>query len=90
MHNTFLEVLVETGLIGFVFYLLFHIVVIVNIYKLSKYNKYQYILPTYLTMLIMMLSLSTIINEVFFLILALISSLIHEERNNAILRDKYA
>ena len=70
-HNTFLEVLVELGVVGFLLYLAFHTSVILKFYRLNF--KPKYLLYTYFTMVLFMNTLSVIINETFFLTLALIS-----------------
>jgi O-antigen ligase len=81
MHNTHLEVLVESGLIGFALYTIFLISVsIVILFIISKDRKYTYLLTSYLALLIMMLSLSQIINEILFLFFAYVSFIFVKER----------
>lgn len=73
-HNTFLEVLVELGLVGFTIYFLFHTFLFVKIKSLIKREpNMSFILPAYFSSIILMSSLSLIINEVFFIIPAFVS-----------------
>lgn len=73
-HNTFIETLVETGLVGFLLYSLFHILILLKVLNLIRLNKrYQFILYAYLAVLIQFNSLSLVVNEVFFMGLILIS-----------------
>jgi O-antigen ligase len=70
MHNTYLEVLVETGIVGFILYILFHIFLLIHILKMYKINKNCIIiLLTYLSLFLEMISLSALINEVWVLFL---------------------
>ncbi|MCM3068383.1 O-antigen ligase family protein [Priestia flexa] len=73
MHNTFLEILTESGLIGLTLYLLIFIVLVIEVCR-KKYNisKSSYLLYTLPSMLVLLGSLSMTINETFFLFLALV------------------
>lgn len=71
MHNTFLEVLVESGLIGFILYALFFAMLFVQMLLNLKNVKFQYLFLTFVSMVVMMNSLSLVANEVLFLFLAL-------------------
>lgn len=83
MHNTFLEVIVESGLIGTTLYLIFLITIILSLFKIIKISsKINYLFVTFLTMIFMMLSLSLIANESFFLLLALIARYFMEFRKD--------
>lgn len=73
-HNTFLEVLVELGMVGFVIYLAFWALILTRISKLAMIGKrYNFLIFTLISFFISFNSLSLVINEVFFLFLALIS-----------------
>lgn len=73
-HNTFLEVLVETGVFGLLAYCVFHLCLLVRIYRISSYsNKFVFFIYSYIGMLIMLNSLSLLINEGFFCFLSLFS-----------------
>ena len=66
VHNTFLEILSESGTIGFLLYSAFLCILMV---KLTKYNLFcekPYLLLTMIAFLFQMMSLSLIINEVSF------------------------
>ncbi|WP_161595850.1 O-antigen ligase family protein [Deferribacter desulfuricans] len=74
MHNTYLEVLVETGIVGFILYILFHIFLLIHILKMYKINKnYIIILLSYFSLFLQMFFLSSLINEIWFLFIAYIS-----------------
>lgn len=73
MHNTFLEVLVELGIFGFLIYILFFIILFLNIIKLQYKKSNKYLLFTFFSMIILLNSLSLYINEVLFVFMALVS-----------------
>ncbi|WP_282173958.1 O-antigen ligase family protein [Cytobacillus firmus] len=73
MHNTFLEVLTESGLLGFILYLLLFAAIFYTFYKnLNKSIDTRYLIFTLISMMILMSSLSLIVNESFFLFLAIV------------------
>jgi O-antigen ligase len=75
VHNTHLEVLVELGIIGFTIYVLFHFLLLRAIITIiRKDSRYFFYLPVYIGFLIMMSSLSLIINETFFIFVALVAA----------------
>lgn len=76
VHNTFLEVLTETGVIGSFFYILFLLTVLKQTMKRSMLQKYPYLFLAFTGFLLQMLSLSLILNEAFFLYLAVLASCI--------------
>lgn len=83
-HNTFIETLVETGLIGFILYLAFHLLILLKIINLVRLNKrYEFVFYSYLAILIQFNSLSLIVNEVFFMFLILLSIFYRNERSYA-------
>lgn len=72
VHNTFLEILSESGTIGFLLYSAF---LFILLFKLTQYNLFRekpYLLLTMIAFLFQMISLSLIINEAFFLFLAVV------------------
>lgn len=71
VHNTYLEVLVESGIIGFIFYLSFLLMLIISLVKARLHVKKLYIVLTLSAFLLQMVSLSLMINEAFFVFLAL-------------------
>lgn len=84
-HNTYLEVLVETGLVGFTLYTSFLLVIIHRVITLV-YQKPElnYLLYSLLSILVSFVFLSLIINEIFFLLLAIISIFSYKTKlNNA-------
>jgi O-antigen ligase len=73
VHNTYLEVLSETGIIGFYFYFLFLFGLIKSsffIYKQKKEN--GYLLFVLISLLFQMFFLSVLLSEFFFLVVVLI------------------
>ncbi|MCY8232281.1 O-antigen ligase family protein [Priestia endophytica] len=73
MHNTFLEVLTESGLIGLTLYLIIFLLLAIDLYKGRKKGPdIRYLFFTLCSMIVLLSSLSMIINEVFFLFIALI------------------
>ncbi|MBU5436818.1 O-antigen ligase family protein [Tissierella sp. MSJ-40] len=73
IHNTFLEVLVESGVVGFFIYGLFLILVFFSCIKLFKKNKEtKFLLVTFIGMMFQMFFLSILLSEVFYFIILLI------------------
>ncbi|WKA53974.1 O-antigen ligase family protein [Planococcus shixiaomingii] len=73
MHNTFLEVLTESGIFGFCLYLTIFLLVFYDFYIHRKsIIDTRYLFITLISMLVLMNSLSLVANEVFFLIMAMI------------------
>lgn len=84
VHNTYLEVLVESGIVGFIFYFSFLLMLIISLIKARLHIKKQYIVLTLSAFLLQMVSLSLMINEAFFVFLALALKYISEfERKGA-------
>lgn len=72
LHNTYLEVLVESGVIGFTLYFLVFIILLYKLYKLQKVMpESRFLFTTLLSIIVIMSTLSLIINEFIFLFLAL-------------------
>lgn len=79
MHNTYLEALVEGGIIGITLYLLIFIIFIATYFNNSsiiKDNKYLFF--SFASMALMMATYSFMVNEVFFLVLALFWRYLYE------------
>ncbi|MEH7460134.1 polysaccharide polymerase, partial [Bacillus sp. JJ1127] len=72
VHNTFLEILSESGTIGFLLYVTFLCALLVKLTKYSLFREKPYLLLTMIAFLFQMMSLSLIINEAFFLFLAIV------------------
>ncbi|MED3689600.1 O-antigen ligase family protein [Peribacillus butanolivorans] len=71
VHNTYLEVLVESGIIGFLFYISFLLMLVITLFKAKLHKEKPFIVLTLFAFLIQMMSLSLMINEAFFSFLAL-------------------
>lgn len=73
IHNTFLEVLSETGIIGMTIYVLFLIMLLKLLYSTyKKDNNTVFLVGTIVAMLIQMCFLSILLQEFFFFTVALI------------------
>ncbi|MFC5713071.1 O-antigen ligase family protein [Thalassorhabdus alkalitolerans] len=80
VHNTFLDILSESGLLGILPFTLFVVVVFVQMFQYQVYRKKPYLLLTFIGYVLQMLSLSVIINDMFFMYLAILSVYLHKER----------
>ncbi|ENJ6134697.1 O-antigen ligase family protein [Bacillus cereus] len=72
VHNTFLEILSESGTIGFLLYSAFLFVLMFKLTQYTLFHEKPYLLLTMVAFLFQMMSLSLIINEAFFLFLAIV------------------
>ena len=72
VHNTFLEILSESGTIGFLLYSAFLIILMFKLTQYTLFREKPYLLLTMVAFLFQMMSLSLIINEAFFLFLAVV------------------
>ena len=74
VHNTFLEILTDSGITGLFFYLLFILIVFVQLFQSGLYRTKPYLFLTFIGFLLQMVSLSLVINDNFFLFLAILSA----------------
>ncbi|HDR8488670.1 TPA: O-antigen ligase family protein [Bacillus cereus] len=88
MHNTFLEVLTESGLIGIMLYTIFCLFIMFTVLKNGLYKKYPYLLTTLVGYFILMMTLSVIINEALFLYLSILWKCLNVEKINDKNNDK--
>ncbi|PFR39486.1 O-antigen ligase family protein [Bacillus cereus] len=72
VHNTFLEILSESGTIGFLLYSAFLFILMFKLAQHTLFREKPYLLLTMIAFLFQMMSLSLIINEAFFLFLAVV------------------
>ncbi|WHY30714.1 O-antigen ligase family protein [Bacillus wiedmannii] len=72
VHNTFLEILSESGTIGFLLYSAFLFILMFKLTQYTLFREKPYLLLTMIAFLFQMMSLSLIINEAFFLFLAMV------------------
>jgi O-antigen ligase len=80
VHNTFLEILTESGLIGLLIYVLFVFTVLLQIFKANIHRKYPFLFLTFLGFIFQMMFLSLIFNDMFLLFLAILSTYCSYER----------
>lgn len=79
MHNTYLEALVEGGVIGITLYLMIFIIFIITYWNNRALLKdHKYLLFSFVSIAVMMATYSFMINEVFFLVLALFWRYLYE------------
>jgi len=71
LHNTILEILIESGFIGFSIYLIFLILILRSFVKYNILRKSPFLFASFIGFIGLMLSLSLIINEAFILFLAI-------------------
>lgn len=84
-HNTFLEVLVETGIVGFILYFLFFLSIFFYLLTLVKHtNRFTYMMYSFIAMVIMLNALSLIISETLFFLLAILSVAAYRIQNPAV------
>ncbi|WP_235824774.1 O-antigen ligase family protein [Bacillus salipaludis] len=81
VHNTFIAILSESGLVGITCYGLFIILVFVQLFKSNVIKKKLYLLLTFVGMILQMAFLSLIINDMFFMYLAILSTYFHTTEN---------
>lgn len=79
MHNTYLETLVESGVIGITIYALIFLFVFFTYFKnRHQLNDNGYLIYTFTAVTFMMATYSFMVNEIFFLTLALIWRYLYE------------
>lgn len=77
VHNTFLDILSESGLVGISFYLIFIYLVFVQLWRFNVHRERQYLFLTYIGFVLQMMFLSVIINDMFFMYIAILSTFLH-------------
>ncbi|MBC2245267.1 O-antigen ligase family protein [Listeria booriae] len=83
MHNSFLEILVETGIVGMMFYVTAIVALVWTLVKTALVDKEQWwLLIALIGYLSMMTSLSLILNEIFFFFFALVARSLKEKERN--------
>ncbi|WP_223591811.1 O-antigen ligase family protein [Neobacillus bataviensis] len=80
VHNTFLEILSESGLLGITCFCLFILLVFVEIYQMKLIKKKPYLFLTFVGFILQMAFLSVIINDMFFMYLAILATYFHKEK----------
>ena len=68
VHNTYLSILVDSGVLVLAIYLSFHVLVFLKAFRLR--HRLPWMLPTIVAMQIQLVGLSLLINETFFVLLA--------------------
>ncbi|KMJ58743.1 polysaccharide polymerase [Bacillus sp. LL01] len=85
VHNTFLDILSESGLVGISFFLVFIYLVFIQLWRFNVHRVKQYLFLAYIGFVLQMMFLSVIINDMFFMYIAILSTFLHSiqrERSN--------
>jgi O-antigen ligase len=82
VHNTFLDILSESGIIGFACYLMFISLVMYQLIESRVYKKKPYLFLAFIGFVFQMVSLSVIINDIFFMYLAILSIYLKNQKRN--------
>jgi O-antigen ligase len=82
VHNTFLDILSESGIIGFACYLMFISLVMYQLMESRVYKKKPYLFLAFIGFVFQMVSLSVIINDIFFMYLAILSIYLKNQNRN--------
>lgn len=78
VHNTFIEVLLETGIIGFAMFILFWLLIIISSIKIMKIrNESKYLFLTLVAMMLQMNFLSILYFDIFYFTIILVSKYIN-------------
>ncbi len=81
VHNTFLEILSESGLLGITCFFLFIILVFVQLIRGNLHKFKPYLLLTFLGFILQMAFLSVTINDMFFMYLAILTTYLRNEKS---------
>ncbi|MEH7484708.1 O-antigen ligase family protein, partial [Neobacillus drentensis] len=81
VHNTFLDILSEAGLLGIACFCLFIILVFVHLFQRNIHKNKPYLFLTLLGLILQMASLSVIINDMFFMYMAILTTYLHNEKH---------
>lgn len=84
VHNTFLEILSETGIIGAFCFSVFLFLTIYQLFVHRVYRKKPYLFLALFGFLLQMMSLSIIINDLFFMYVAVLSVHFHHEEKKVL------
>lgn len=79
-HNTFLDILAESGLAGIMSFCLFLFLIFIKLLKHRTHKKEAYLFLTFFGLVLQMGFLSVIINDMFFMYIAILSIYLHKER----------
>jgi O-antigen ligase len=83
VHNTFLDILSESGLLGMTFFLFFIIMVFVQLIQSKTHRNKPYLLLTFMGMMLQMGFLSVIINDMFFMYIAILTTYLNNAKTQA-------
>ncbi|MEE1133043.1 MAG: O-antigen ligase family protein [Caryophanon sp.] len=85
MHNTFMDVLVDGGLVGIALYTILFISILVTYFKnINIIADRGFILFTFIAMIIFMMTYSLMTNEAFFIMLVVFWKFLNEAKNNSL------
>lgn len=84
VHNTFLDILSESGLLGMTCFCLFIFLLFVQIFQSKIHKNKPYLFLALLGMILQMGFLSVIINDMFFMYIAIVTTYLHKENHELI------
>ncbi|UOQ45416.1 O-antigen ligase family protein [Halobacillus salinarum] len=79
VHNTFLDILSDSGLVGIFFFLLFIGCVLYQLLQNRMHKHHPYLFLTFIGLILQMGFLSVVINDMFFLYIAILSAYINKQ-----------
>ncbi|MGG3798661.1 O-antigen ligase family protein [Metabacillus fastidiosus] len=79
VHNTFLDILSESGLVVISLFCLFIFLVIFEMFQSNIHKHHQYLLLTFIGFIVQMSMLTVIINDIFFLYLAVLATYLYKQ-----------
>ena len=81
VHNTFLDILSESGLLGITCFSLFLILVFIQLFQSNIHKHNPYLFLTFLGLILQMGFLSVIINDMFFMYMAILTTYLHNKKH---------
>ncbi|MFP7297452.1 O-antigen ligase family protein [Neobacillus niacini] len=84
VHNTFLAILSESGLVGMTCFCLFIFLLLLQLYQSKIHKNKPYLFLAFIGMILQMGFLSVIINDMFFLYIAIVTTYLNKENHELI------
>lgn len=71
LHNTYLDILLDVGFLGFTFYIMVQLIILIDMFlHCKKYKMDWYIIAIFISLIITNIFLSAVISEFYFLVIA--------------------
>jgi O-antigen ligase len=84
VHNTFLDILSESGLVGMTCFCLFLFLLLFQLFQSKIHKNKPYLFLAFIGMILQMGFLSVIINDMFFMYIAIVTTYLHKESHELI------